>query len=101
LDSEFEIKTSKGDKHGIFGTKVDVIDLNAGHNHDHDHVHHDHHHHHDDHHHDDHHHDDHDHHHDHTGMRDYGEIKKIIQDSSLNERVKKFSIRIFEEVARA
>lgn len=92
LDDEFEIKSSKGDKHGIFGTKVDVIDLNAHHvqNHDHDHDH-------------DH---DHQHHthepiHDHTGMRDYGEIKKIIEDSTLNARVKQFSIKIFDEIARA
>ncbi|MBE0449506.1 MAG: nickel pincer cofactor biosynthesis protein LarC [Clostridia bacterium] len=87
LDGEFEIKLSKGDKHGIFGTKVDVIDLNAKHAHAHD--------------------DDHDHHHhtqqshDHTGMRDYGEIKKIIEISTLDERVKQYSIRIFDEIARA
>ncbi len=93
LDDEFEIKSSKGDKHGIFGTKVDVIDLSASHDHKHDHDH--------DHDHDHHHEHTHEHVHDHTGMRDYGEIKKIIEDSSLNERVKKFSIKIFDEIAHA
>lgn len=37
LDHEFEIHSYKGDKHGIFGTKVDVIDLNQAQQHDHGH----------------------------------------------------------------
>lgn len=29
LDHEFELKVYRADKHGIFGTKVDVIDLHG------------------------------------------------------------------------
>jgi len=35
LDSEFELIKSRADKHGIFGTKIDVIDKNnQDHKHD-------------------------------------------------------------------
>lgn len=97
LDKEFEIKAAKGEKHGIFGTKVDVVDLNALNNHKQVHK--------DDHHHNHDHNHIHDHHqkhsHDHNVMRNYGDIKKILADSTLSERVKKYSIKIFDEIARA
>ncbi len=109
LDHEFEIHSYRADKHGIFGTKVDVIDLNQsghhdhGHDHDHDHTH-------------DHervhtHHQEalHDHEivheaphiHDHTGLRDYKEIKQIIKISHLSQRVQDMALAIFEEIAIA
>ncbi len=103
LDHEFEIRQKTDSKLGIFGTKIDVIDLNS-HDHDHhDHDHHDHDHHDHDHHDHDHHdHDHHDHHeHAHHHLRNFGDIKEIIEKSLLSERVKKDSIRIFEYVAVA
>ena len=93
LDKEFKITEKRADKHGIFGTKVDVIDLNEIHHDHHDHhVHHDH----------LEHHEHHDHHeHDHERLRDYKEIKGIIESSGLSERVKRDSIKVFHIIAEA
>ncbi len=140
LDHEFEIEMRRDEKLGIFGTKVDVIDLNASHSHDHTHDHtheHENHHHdhdhnhgdshtheHENHHHDhdhnhgdshthehEHHHHDHDHnhgdshthghehHHDH--LRNFADIKGIIEGSTLSKSVKEKSLKIFELIAIA
>lgn len=82
LDNEYRLEMKKADKHGIFGTKVDVIDLNRKHDHDH---HHDHGH----------------HHHDHTGLRDFADIRQIIESSGLSDKIKTMSLRIFEKIAVA
>ncbi|MGL4848129.1 MAG: nickel pincer cofactor biosynthesis protein LarC [Clostridium sp.] len=114
LDNEFEIKKNNEIKNGIFGTKVKVIDLSNkkryecehryegvghlhshshehihsyqhshshGHNHSHEHIH--------------------EHSHNHVHGRNYAEIKRIIKSSSLNEKVKKKSLEMFEVVAKA
>ena len=75
LDHEFEIIVARKMKHGIEGTKLDVIDHNNAHEHHghehHDHEHHDHDHH--DHEHHDHDHHDHEHHdHEHHGHEHHG-----------------------------
>ncbi len=116
LDHEFELKVYRADKHGIFGTKVDVIDLHEhshdnghdhghdhGHKHNHDHSHnHEHDHSHDHNHEHEHNHDhDHGHDHDHTHQRNYGDIKHIIEQSTLSEDVKKRSLAVFDIIARA
>ena len=126
LDHEFDLKIKRDSKLGIFGTKIDVIDHNNEHlhhdHHDHSHDHHDAHAHtHDhghthththDHDHDHHHHEEththtHDHthsnhhDHDHNHLRDFGEIKEIIRKSTLSDRVKKDSLKIFEHIAKA
>lgn len=109
LDREFELKIKKGIKNGISGTKVDVclslgaIDGEAHlpdyHTHDphHDHTHdhtHDHEH--------DHSHDHlHEHPHHHGASRHYGDILKLITESDLSDRTKRYAIQIFEEVAIA
>ncbi|PAB59083.1 nickel pincer cofactor biosynthesis protein LarC [Anaeromicrobium sediminis] len=107
LESEYEIHIKESIKKGITGTKVDVIIKNEGHNHDHEHKHdheHDHHHHHEHHGHDhshDHNHShnhDHSHEHHHRGLK---EIEDIINSSDLNENVKKLSLDMFMEVAKA
>jgi len=106
LDSEFEIKVGKGSKNGIHGTKVDVVLKNHenhnhgthehehSHNHSHDHNHshsHDHTSH-------DYVHNNHSHEHVHRNLKD---IELIIEASDLSENVKKLSIDMFKEVAKA
>lgn len=76
LDHEFEIRAEKGEKNGISGTKVHVVEKHT-HHHDHDHDHETHHH------------------------RHYGHIKKIILDSHLSEAVKSKALAVFDEVAKA
>lgn len=122
LDHEFELKIEKGQKHGITGTSVMVMDLNHEHLHDHKHEHshdphfhedepiqahpHDHSHPHD------HAHDhSHDHAHDqahnghdhmpHVHGRTYGDIQKLIQNSSLSDAIKSLSLKIFDLIAHA
>lgn len=90
LESEYEIKIEKKIKNGIHGVKVDVIlkcheDHNHEQNHHHEHEHHQHEH-------------SHNYHHVH---RNLGDIESIINDSGLNDNVKKMSIDMFKEVARA
>lgn len=81
LDHEFQIIHKKADKHGIFGTKLDVIEK-----HSHESL--------------DPHHEDH-HHHDHAHLRDYEAIKSIIINSALSESTKALAISIFDQVAVA
>lgn len=90
LDHEFELTIRRDEKHGIFGTKVDVVDLNHHHDHKHEH---DHEH--------EHHHEHHHHHHDHSMLRDFSDIRAIIEQSSLSDKVKVDSIRIFGIIAEA
>lgn len=81
LDHEFEIRAEKGEKNGISGTKVHVLEKHPHHpsqGHEHDGTHH--------------------HHHNH---RHYGHIKKIILDSQLSDSVKTKALAIFDEVAKA
>jgi uncharacterized protein (DUF111 family) len=118
LDSEYEIKIEKALKNGISGTQVDVVLKKHHHDHSHEealtstnaYVHH---HHHDEgtheHHHGENvhklkhaeqhneaHHHVHEHHH-----RNLGDIKNIINNSSLSDNIKKLSIDIFMKVAEA
>lgn len=102
VDEEYELIKKTGLKHGITGTKIDVILMNEedhDHNHKHDHDHkHDHKH-------------SHSHHHEsakkdstdinHHVHRGYKDIEKIILASGLNERVKKLSLDIFMVIAVA
>lgn len=77
---DWELKTSRAEKMGIHGTRVDV-DLHEHHEHSRDDVHaHAH------------------HHHEH---RTFTDIRRMIEDSSLSERVKRDSIAIFRIVAEA
>lgn len=76
LENEFKITAHRDSKQGIFGTKVTVTDLN----------HHDH---------------SHDHHHHHNHLRDYKQIKDLIESSELSQRVKALSLDIFNEIAVA
>lgn len=101
LESEYAIEVKESIKKGITGTKVDVIIKNENHGHDHKHEHHEHHGHHEhdglhEHHHSHNH--DHSHEHHHRGLK---EIEDIINSSDLNENVKKLSLDIFMEVAKA
>jgi uncharacterized protein (TIGR00299 family) protein len=95
---EYHVHISKKSKKGIFGTKFDVI-LDHDHSHDHGHSHehghsHDHEHSHE-------HGHSHDHGHSHSHDRDYGMIKALINDSTLNDNIKTMSLRIFDEVEKA
>ncbi|MBD5637257.1 nickel pincer cofactor biosynthesis protein LarC [Clostridium botulinum] len=94
INDEFEIKINKDSRKGISGTKVDVILKNSyEHNHEHKHNHeyehshggHEH---------------EHNHKHDHN-HRNLININKIIDNSELNNNVKKISKDIFLEVAKA
>lgn len=77
----YHLHIDKKSKNGIFGTKFDVcLDHHHDHDHDHDHEH------------------DHEHEHHHRNFR---MIKEMILTSELSDSVKKLSIKIFEEVARA
>lgn len=106
----YRIKIEKKLKNGISGTDFTVLlddcDNHEHHGHHHDEHSHDHHHdHHSHHHHDDHCHDHHDEHshdrHDGHIHRNMGDIEKIINESGLNDRVKKLSLDIFRLVAEA
>lgn len=96
LDTEYELYVKKDNKQGISGTRVDVVLKNATHDHKHDHDHHHHHHHHkeqtglES-----------DHNHIHHAHRNLQDIEDIIQNSSLNDGVKKVSLAIFMKVAEA
>lgn len=111
LEAHFQIQVRKDEKHGIFGTKVDVNDLSEAHAHDH--------HHHDAHSHDHAHTQDHDHlhhshdphaedahTHDHASApehhhRTFKDIRALIEQSTLSEWVKQESIAVFHTVAVA
>ncbi|AVQ37615.1 nickel pincer cofactor biosynthesis protein LarC [Clostridium botulinum] len=98
INDEFKIKINKDARKGISGTKVDVILKNSyEHNHDHEHSHecghghgHEHNHNHE-----------HGHNHNHHHHRNLININKIIDNSELNNDVKKISKDIFLEVAKA
>lgn len=91
IDEEFELTLNRGMKHGISGSKVDVVLFNQG-DHEEGHNHHGH------------RHDTkghthkHAHHHDH---RNFAIIKDIINSSELSEKVKTLSIEMFRLVAVA
>jgi len=119
LNSEYEIKIEKAVKHGITGTRVDVILKNKVHNHEHvaekaldnhQHVHinNDHHEH--------PHHENHNHSHEHIeehnhlhkennnhehNHRNLNDIENIINSSDLNDNVKRLSLYMFMKVAEA
>ncbi len=109
IEDEFDLSLKKVQKHGITGSKVDVILLNqpddkynqgywdqvAGGKEEH--------HHHDDSDHHHHHHDDNDHHHHHHDHehRTFKIIKEMIEGSDLNDHVKEIAIRIFRTIAEA
>lgn len=104
IDTEYEIKIEKRSKNGIHGTKVDVILNNSTldnheneHNHDSHHHNHSHKHNNDNHTHKHHHHN-HEENHIHRNLKD---IEAIINTSELSEKVKKLSINMFMEVAKA
>ena len=78
----YHIAISKSVKNGITGTYVDVK-LEHEHHHDH---------------HEEHHHEEHHHHHEHRNLDD---VNKIIDNSSLDEKVKDLAKRIFLRVAKA
>ncbi|MDK2919421.1 MAG: pyridinium-3,5-bisthiocarboxylic acid mononucleotide nickel chelatase [Candidatus Petromonas sp.] len=82
LDSEFELKVSRANRKGIDGTKVDVV-LKNNHNHHHSHEHYN---------------EIHTHSHVHRNLKD---IENIINSSDLSDKVKKLSMKIFMEVAKA
>lgn len=114
----YTIEVSKKAKNGIMGTDVDVIlheeedhhhehDRHEGHHHEHDHEHEGHHHEHD-HEHEGHHHEhDHEHGHSHEGHehshdhRNFKAIKAMIDNSTLDKKVKELSKEIFYNVAKA
>lgn len=89
LDSElkklnidgYKINVKKDEKMGITGTRVDVLLEHQCHEHHHDHS-------------EEHH----EHHHEHRGLK---EIENIINNSTLNDNVKKISMDIFMHVAKA
>jgi pyridinium-3,5-bisthiocarboxylic acid mononucleotide nickel chelatase len=95
LDLEYELQVKKANKHGITGTRVDVLLNNASYpdKHEHHHVGHFH---------QDapafHESDNHHTHHDHRNLKD---IETIIINSGLNNRVKTLSLAIFMKVAEA
>lgn len=92
ISQEFKIKVETKQKMGITGTKVDVILENSNDNHTHEHTNtHSHHHEHE-------HTEKHTHNHEH---RNLNSIYKIIDDSDLNENVKKLSKDMFLVVAKA
>ena len=91
IADEFEIKISKTQKNAITATDFTVYDLHRTHGHT------EHGHHHDEHHHDGH---DHEHHHDHHG-RNFADIKQIINQSNLDEKVKALSLKMFDCIAVA
>jgi uncharacterized protein (TIGR00299 family) protein len=96
---EYGLSAEQVLRSGIGGTKFNVIlhDQEDHHHHEHDHEHAGHDHDHDDH---DHDYDDHDHDHGHS-HRNLGDVKQIIEDSSLSAPVKEQSIEIFTRLAQA
>lgn len=76
VSKEYNIHIEQGVKQGITGTSVKVHDMNneAHHDHSENHKH---------------------------GNRNYEDIKKLILESSLSSNIKKISLKIFEEVAKA
>lgn len=80
LNNEFKITVKKLVKNGISGTKVKVIDLND-HNHNHN--------------------NEHSYNHSHEHIRNYKDIKSIINNSELSETIKLLALKIFEEIAIA
>lgn len=98
LDKEYQIKVEKRNKNGIDGTKVDVILNNCEsdyHENNHKHEAHEHSHH------DAHNHDHKNHHGQEHVHRNLNDIEEIINSSELNDTVKKLSIDMFMEVAKA
>ncbi|MCW6076725.1 nickel pincer cofactor biosynthesis protein LarC [Clostridium sporogenes] len=92
INDEFKIKINKDARKGISGTKVDVILKNSyEHSHDHNHNHD----------HQNNHNHEHGHNHNHHHHRNLININKIIDNSELNNNVKKISKDIFLEVAKA
>lgn len=101
LDSEYEIKIEKSSKSGISGIRVEVIlkeqqdtssnnDVEHKHEHEHEHIH------------NHHQHDcNHEHEHGNHHHRNLGDIREIIENSQLNNNVKKVSMDIFMKVAQA
>ncbi|WP_136797040.1 nickel pincer cofactor biosynthesis protein LarC [Desulfosediminicola ganghwensis] len=77
LDDEFELQVGSDMRNGISGTRVDVL---LKHHH---------------------HHTDGDHHHGHHRHRNLADIEAIINNSTLDERIKETSLAIFNRVARA
>ncbi len=78
IEDEYELRISKAQKSGIYGLRVDVeVSASTAHTHHHDHDHH------------------------HTHQRDYKQIKQIIAQSALHERVKARALKIFDEIAHA
>lgn len=79
IDEEFDLEVRRDMKHGITGSKVDVILHNQKvHHHDHNHGHH--------------------HHHEH---RNFALIRDMIQSSDLKDKVKDLAIQMFRLVAEA
>lgn len=102
LSDHWKITFTKDLRQGISGTRCDVHYHDHDHNHYHEHDHHHDHHHDHDHDHSGHHHDHgHDHSHDHHHHRTYKEIEKLIQQSGLDEEVKKDAIAVFHALAEA
>jgi hypothetical protein len=83
LDDEFKLSIYRASKLGITGTKVDVLIQSEAHNHDHENDHSDHHHHH------------------HGHQRNYKDIENIIRESTLSDKVKTLSLKMFLLVAEA
>ncbi len=77
----WRLETSRDERGGIFGTRVDVVCEDARHHHEHSHVEHGH-----------------AHHHEH---RSFADIKKIISSSALSEKSKALSLDIFTLLAKA
>lgn len=101
VSNEYNIHIEKGTKQGITGTSVKVYDMNELHEHNHNHEHeHEHNHEHSHEHEHSHNHDEHNHEHSH-GSRNYNDIKELINNSEINSNVKKISLKIFDEVAKA
>ncbi|WP_282036213.1 nickel pincer cofactor biosynthesis protein LarC [Saccharicrinis aurantiacus] len=97
VDDEFELQVYPAQKSGINGTQVNVLLKNQAHSHQLGE--HSHHHSHDEEHH--HHEHSHDHHHHHSHSRNYADIEKLINASTLHEQIKTIAKHIFWEVAVA
>ncbi|MCT4596453.1 MAG: nickel pincer cofactor biosynthesis protein LarC [Vallitalea sp.] len=99
IRDEFKLEVNKKQKMGIEGTKVDVIlDNEHEHQHDHEHKHkhkHDHEHQHE---HKDEHKHQHEHNHEHRNLES---IRRIINEATFNDNIKKISLNMFMEVAKA
>ncbi|MDX8045186.1 nickel pincer cofactor biosynthesis protein LarC [Gracilibacillus sp. S3-1-1] len=98
LAEEYELKLHKVIKNGINSNKFDVIYENNQQEHDHTHNHHEHSHQHDHTH--NHHHHGHNHSHSHH-HRHYKDIVQLIEQSELNDSVKRMSLEMFREIGEA